>query len=133
MGTFQQTGRAQPPEHWALFVCVILVGVGLVSGCTRFSSDSQPIPDSTFVQILTELHITAARHNVDAPTPRGLRDSVFARYGVRAAEFDSTVKYYSRRPEEFKELYSPIIDTLESLQFTPPDTTGPGIRPIPSR
>lgn len=132
MGTFQQTGRAQPPEHWALFVCVILVGAGLVSGCTRFSSDSQPIADSTFVRVLTELHVTTARHNADAPTPRGLRDSVFARYGVRPADFDSTLKYYSRRPEEFKKLYGPIIDTLESLQFAPPDTIGPGIQSVPT-
>lgn len=118
---------------WFLILPILLV-IGMLIGCSRFSGDSRPIPDSTFVRILTEIHITNARHELDAPYPRGLRDSVLARYGVRPRDFDSTVKYYSRRPNAFKELYQPVIDTLQSLQYrAPSDTVRPRVGPMPTR
>lgn len=112
-----------------------LLGLGALGGCSGFSSDAQPIPDSTFTRILTELHLAEARDNLDeAAYPRALRDSIFARYGVQPADFDATLDYYSRRPEAFEALYQPVIDSLEALQGVRtslphrPDSVSPGKR-----
>lgn len=117
---------ARPPSTTG-HLLVILLALGLLGGCSPFSSDPKPLPDSTFTHLLMELHLAKARRYVDAPSPRGLRDSIFARYGVQPAAFDTTLKYYSRRPEAFKALYQPIIDTLEALQRARPSSPAPGI------
>lgn len=105
----------------------IVVGLGLLTGCSGFSSSEEPLPDSTFTHVLTELHLAKGRYTVDAPYPKGLRDSIFARYDVRSSEFDATLEYYSRHPEAFGILYQSVIDTLQSMQSAarstgPPDT-----------
>lgn len=123
MGTIVSTSRLLSPSAcragWSLLVAAL--GVCLLAGCSRFSSDPRPVPDSTFTRLLTELHLAAARRDLDAPYPPGLRDSVLAQYGVRKAAFDTTLQYYSRRPEAFKALYQSVIDTLQALQ------RGPGV------
>ena len=106
----------------------IAIGLGLLAGCSGFSSGEEPLPDSTFTGVLTELHLAKSRYTADAPYPQSLRDSIFARYNVRAAEVDATLEYYSRRPKAFGALYQSVIDTLQALQSagrppTPPDTT----------
>lgn len=112
---------------------LVVAGLILTAGCARFSSEPTRLPDSTFARVLTELHIVAARQDLDAPVPQGLRDSVFTQYGVSAADFDSTIRYYTRRPQDFKELYQPIIDTLQALQYRPStDTTGAPRAPVPT-
>lgn len=125
--------RVRSSRRVGLLLALIVVGLGLLAGCARFSSERERLPDSTFARVLTELHVVAARHDLDAPVPRGLRDSVFTQYGVSAADFDSTVQYYTRRPEDFKELYQPIIDTLQALQYRRrTDTTGAPRAPVPT-
>jgi len=94
----------------------VVVGLGLLAGCSGFSSGEEPLPDSTFTRVLTELHLAKSRYTADAPYPRGLRDSIFARYDVRSAEFDATLHYYSRRPEALESLYQSVIDTLQARQ-----------------
>lgn len=112
-----------PPGNLLL----VVLALGLLGGCSQFSSDPKPLPDSTFTHLLMELHLAKARRYVDAPSPRGLRDSIFARYGVQPAAFDTTLRYYSRRPEALKALYQPIIDTLQALQRVRPSSPAPGI------
>lgn len=118
-----------------LLLC--LLGPGLLAGCSAVSSDSAPLPDSTFTRVLTELHLTAARRSIDAPYPSNLRDSVFARYRVRPAEFDASLKYYSRHPKAFKALYQSVLDTLRSVEYSHsvpegvPDSVSP-TRPRPT-
>lgn len=108
----------------------LLLGVlvfGVLVGCSQFSSDPKPLPDSTFTRLLTELHLAGARERADAPYPRGLRDSIFARYGVRRTAFEATLKYYSHRPEAFEALYQPVLDTLMALQHAQRSPSTPTI------
>ena len=92
------------------------LSLALLSGCSSFSSDEKPLRDSTFVQMLTELHLAKARIAVQKPVPAGFRDSLFARHGVDTTAFNATLDYYSQRPDAFQHLYSGVIDTLQSLQ-----------------
>jgi len=98
--------------------CLLALGLGLalLGGCSGVSSNERPLPDSTFTQVLTEIHLQTARHARETPVPPGLRDSIFARYDVRPAAFEATVRYYSRRPQAFDQLYQSVVDTLKALQ-----------------
>lgn len=102
------------PGSWMLLGGFI---VCLGAGCSTFSSDEKPLPDTTFTRLLTELHLATARHNTEAPSPPGLRDSIFARYDVRPSAFEATLEYYSRHPNAFEPLYRSITDTLQALQY----------------
>ena len=110
----------QPPPSLAIplrrSLLGVVVGLGLLAGCSSVSSGDPPLPDSTFTRVLTELHLAKSRYTVDAPYPRSLRDSIFARYDVQSTEFDATLTYYSRHPKSFGALYQSVIDTLQSLQ-----------------
>lgn len=117
---------SSPSHRWDSSLLVLLVGGGILggmvalvgmTGCSSLSSDSKPIPDSTFTRLLTEIHLTVARREAGVPYPKQLRDSVLARYGVDAAQFDAALEYYSRRPQDLKALYNPIIDSLNALQY----------------
>jgi hypothetical protein len=94
-----------------------VLSLGLLSGCSGFSSGEKPLPDSTFTTMLTEIHLAKARTIIEDSVPVDLRDSVFARHGVDSTAFYTTLDYYSRRPEAFKAVYGTVIDTLQSMQY----------------
>jgi len=105
----------------------VVLGLGLLAGCSGFSSAEEPLPDSTFTRVLTELHLAESRYTTNKPYPQDLRDSIFARYDVQPSEFDATLEYYSRRPETFGALYQSVIDTIQALRSSyrptgPPDS-----------
>lgn len=116
MASVDSSMRSAVPAslRWGLVGAV--VGLLLLSGCSGFSSREKPLPDSTFTHVLTELHLAKVRQTLDAPTPPGLRDSIFARHEVTPSAFDATLRYYSRRPEAFESVYRTVIDTLQALQ-----------------
>lgn len=93
-----------------------VLSLGLLSGCSGFSSNEKPLPDSTFTTMLTELHLAKARTLIEDSVPVDLRDSIFARHGVDSTAFYTTLDYYSRRPKAFEAVYSTVIDTLQSVQ-----------------
>ena len=107
----------------------VMCGLGLLAGCSGFSPDEEPLPDSTFTRVLTEFHLAKTRHSLDVPYPPGLRDSILARYKVAPSEFDATLDYYSRRPKALEALYQTVIDTLQALQRPGRDNGRPGAVP----
>ncbi|PSQ75036.1 MAG: DUF4296 domain-containing protein [Bacteroidetes bacterium QH_9_64_21] len=109
--------RPAIPALLATTSLAAVLSLGLLSGCSGFSSDEKPLPDSTFTTMLTELHLAKARIMVEDSVPVDLRDSVFARHGVDSTAFYATLNYYSRRPKAFEAVYSSVIDTLQSVQY----------------
>lgn len=106
------------PSIPALLATASLAAVlGLLSGCSGFSSNEKPLPDSTFTTMLTELHLAKARTLIEDSIPADLRDSIFARHGVDSTAFYATLDYYSRRPKAFEAVYSTVVDTLQSVQY----------------
>lgn len=93
-----------------------VLGLILLSGCSGFSSEEKPLPDSTFARMLTELHLAKARARIEQPVPADFRDSVFARHDVDSSAFYATLDYYSRRPKALETVYSSVLDSLTSLQ-----------------
>ena len=111
------------PAGWGLLG--IVLGLGVLAGCSGFSSEEKPLPDSTFARVLTELQVATVRQSQGSSPPPDLRDSIFAHYDVDSSEFDATLHYYSRHPKPFQSLYQSIIDTLQALQHPGRDRTIP--------
>lgn len=109
-------------------VALLALGLILLAGCSRFESGVEPLPDSTFTRLLIEFQLAAARQEIKAPYPSGLRDSILAGYGVSEARFDSTLRYYSHRPKALRTLYEGVIDSLRSLQYGESGTMPSDIR-----
>lgn len=86
----------------------------LLSGCGALS-DAPPIPEDTFVSVMADMHLVAARHANEGSLPAGLRDSVLAAYGVSSSQFDATLTYYVEHPGAYNDVYSSIVDTLSAV------------------
>ena len=106
-----------------------ITGLVLLMGCSGFSAGDEPLPDSTFTRLLTELHMASIRQSQDVATPPGLRDSILARYDVEPSEFEATLRHYTRRPDRLETMYQTVIDTLQALRR--PDRRRPDSRSIP--
>ena len=73
-----------------------------------------------FIDILSDIHLMDAITNgtgyfrkYEPSDSLDLYSSIFSKYGVTKAEFDTTVSNYSRRPDLFMKVYDEVI-----LQFT---------------
>lgn len=83
------------------------------------------IPKKKFVNFLVDMHISEAiamgmvknEPELDfRADSASLYGSVFEKHGVTRAMFDSTMLYYSRRPEEFRDLYSLVTVKLKTRE-----------------
>jgi hypothetical protein len=92
-----------------------MLAAGLLLGCSVISGEQPPVEKETFSRVLVELHAWTARQQLSDSLYRTGRDSIFAHYDVREADFQRTLDYYSRRPQEFETLYNGVIDTLSAI------------------
>jgi len=102
-------------------VSIFLVFVLLVS-CVG-SGRKQIIPAKKFVNILVDLHLADAiaiekwslnlSYQLDSTSLYG---SVFNKYGVTKAQFDSTMLYFSARPDVFQKIYNKVNAKLKRLE-----------------
>lgn len=109
--------RAVPTFRPLLALC-LLASTLLLSACSGFETDRPPLSDSTMVHLLTEMHLAAERHTVAASIPPGLRDSVFAQFSVTSAQYETTLRYYSRHPDAFETLYNTVVDSLNAARMS---------------
>ena len=96
-------------------LAVLLVTVSITASCSSFSADTPPVPDSTMVDVLVELHLGQARAEL-YELPAGVEDSMLATYGVSRAELRATFDYYAEHPEVYDEVYSQVVDRLTQGQ-----------------
>lgn len=77
------------------------------------------IPKNKFIDVLTEVHILDAITN--EPTyyrkyPQqdsiDLYGAIFHKFNITRADFDSTVSYYSLKPQKYIEIYDKVILNL---------------------
>ncbi len=98
-------------------LAAVLLGLGL-GACSSFSPEEPPVADSTFVEVLAELHLAAARVQTYGDTSlTALQDSIFARYDVPRERFDEALTYYSERPGACKAIYEAMQDSLDAEQM----------------
>lgn len=88
----------------------------MLSACSTFETERPPLPDSTMTMVLTEMHLAAERYNATKSVPPGIRDSIFAHFSVTADDYETTLQYYSRHPEDFETLYNAVVDSLNAAR-----------------
>jgi hypothetical protein len=82
------------------------------------------ISDRRFVDFLVDLHIAEAtgsqtrrmlgiQYDIDSASLYG---SVFRKHNITQAMFDSTLMFYSRKPEKFKKIFETVTTRLQSLE-----------------
>jgi hypothetical protein len=81
------------------------------------------IPEKQFVRFLTDLHLAEALGTTHANyisdyriDSAGLYASVFRKHNVTRAMFDSTMAWYSLRPDKFEKIYNEVTASLKSLE-----------------
>ncbi len=89
--------------------------------CTRSTVEVDPtgiLDKSKFIDVLKDKALAEAALNVNAKNVGGEKyDSVYnfniyGEHGVTKAQFDSTMKFYSARPAELKELMDSVLQSL---------------------
>lgn len=105
-----------------ILICVfsVLVVVNLIA--CKNSVRKYVISENTFVDVLVDMHLADAIALNNNPMYSGfaldsanLYQSVFNNHGVTRAQFDSTISYYSRRPEDFLRIYNKVTNKLKLL------------------
>lgn len=101
-------------------IAIVLLGLGLMGSlgaCSSFSPEEPPMADSTFIEVLTELHLAATRVQIyEDTTLTTLQDSIFAHYDVPRERFERTLAYYSKHPTTYQTLYEAMQDSLNAEQ-----------------
>ena len=96
-------------------VLVSMLLSGSLLACSSFTPNDAPLPDSTMVEVMTELHLAKARSNTYGDTLyTALRDSILRRHSVSDARFDEALRYYSERPSEYLTIHRAMEDSLEA-------------------
>lgn len=99
-----------------LGIILLCLGLGSSLGaCSSFAPEEPPVADSTFIEVLAELHLAAARvQTYEDTTLTALQDSIFAHYDVSRSRFEDALVYYSERPDAYKTIYETMRDSLEA-------------------
>ena len=99
-------------------VVVLLLGMGLsgsLVACSSFTPEEPPVADSTFIEVLSELHLAAARARMyEDTTLTALQDSIFAHYNIPRARFERALEYFSEHPSKYAPMYEAMRDSLDN-------------------
>lgn len=97
------------------------------AGCsTPPEKPDNPIPDSTYVDLLVELQLIrsfAENTNTDSATVDSLASEVYEKYGITEKQFQLNHRYYERFPEAQKKRVGRAIEQLKMELVTSQDTT----------
>jgi hypothetical protein len=104
-----------------------IVGIALVlilvTSCSH-RSRKYIMPEKKFISLLVDLHLAEAigiesTHNMTSIykiDSASLYGSVFKKHGVTRAIFDSSLLYYSQRPEKLQKQYNSVTAQLKHLE-----------------
>ena len=93
---------------------LLAVLLGALPGCSSFAPEEPPVPDSTLVQVLVEMHLAEARRQLHGPIPPAMRDSILAHYGLDSTRMNAAMNHYSKHPAMYEELYGIVLDSLRT-------------------
>lgn len=91
----------------------------LIISCSKNEKNTYIIPQKDLIPILCDFHIfdAAARQGLIKNNRNNLirhkqYKSILSKYKMERTRFDSTINYYSQRPEEHKLLYQKVETQL---------------------
>lgn len=81
------------------------------------------IPPKKMVNVLVDIHLADGMADENMRHSSGfvldsasLYGSVFKKYGVTRAQFDSTMNYYSEHPDDLQKMYNQVTARLKRLE-----------------
>ena len=98
--------------------------LALIISCSKKETNKYIIPQEELIPILCDFHIfdAASKQGIISNNRNNLfrhqhYNSILLKYKVERARFDSTINYYSQRPEEHKALYQKVeAKLIEKLE-----------------
>lgn len=84
----------------------------LVPAC----SEKPPIPEPKLVDFYIRLQMIDAQYGKDAALQRQKADSLMAAFKIDKAGFDSTMSWYSSRPERWEEFFAEVKQRLAEIK-----------------
>jgi hypothetical protein len=107
--------------RWLIIICSFLLFLGCNS---HYGIKKKYLLDrDIFVNLLVDIHLVYAiqgsseyhefMREYDSIDSHSM---VFNKYGVEKASFDSTMSYYTKKPEELIKIYDEVIMRLNQLQ-----------------
>lgn len=102
-----------------LYILVLFVGF---SSCDN-KKQNEIIKRDTLVKLLVDVHLTdgvLSTKNIYTShkkfLPSFYYNHIYSKYGTNAAQFDSTILYYSIHSNEFEIIYDEVVDSLNRLE-----------------
>jgi Domain of unknown function (DUF4296) len=127
---------ATPHVSRQMLLCLILL-----FQCACANEDPPPKPPpyvlspDSFTELLVDFALAESAIGINILNVRGHQiDSTYAfdplrEHGVSAANYDSTVAYYSRHPDQYREVYQKVLTRLSALESArkthPADSSSP--------
>lgn len=100
----------------------------LSSGCSDNGKDSKVLSESKMVDVLTDLQIAEAYSYRGDPDKRKTTLGILAYHGVTQEEMDSTLAWYGRNIDEYRDLYKKVdrklAATMSDITGTETDRSG---------
>ena len=101
---------------------LVLVLVASIFSCNSLGH-KYIIPPKKFVNVLVDIHLAdgiavenLGRNSNELLDSAALYGSVFSKYGVTRAQFDSTLNYYSTHSDDFQKLYNKVTARLKKME-----------------
>jgi len=102
-------GADKNPYFLSYALVFLLLGLG---ACSPFLSEEPPLSDSTMVEVLIELHLARARHDIQQDLPPTLHDEILDAYRLTEQQFQETMAFYVDHPETYTAVYTRVMDRL---------------------
>jgi hypothetical protein len=107
--------------RWLVFIFSFLLILGC--GSQRGIKKKYLLDRNTFVDLLVDIHLAYAiqgsseYHEIARKYDSiDVHSIIFRKYDVEKAAFDSTMSYYTKKPEDLIKIYDEVIMRLNQLQ-----------------
>lgn len=105
-------------------ITISCVFISIVLSCSKKETNTYIIPQDKLIPMLCDFHIfdAASKQGVISNNRNNLvrhqhYKSILLKYKIERSKFDSTITYYSQRPEEHKILYQKVeAKLIEKLE-----------------
>lgn len=109
--------------RWSALLPLVL----LMSACNSASPQPEPPPPGvlgkdSFARLLRDFALAESAANINVKNVSLQKmDSVYAfdplaEHGIRKSQYDSTLNYYVKYPELYKEVYTLVLEELSKLE-----------------
>jgi hypothetical protein len=106
-----------------IFSLLIAVMAIVAISCSKEKDSKQKLNEDQFINMLIDIHVADGsldRKNIyrsgNNYRPSYYYNSIYEKYNITAAEFDSCVYHYTSNPERYTKLYDIVIDSLNRLE-----------------